>query len=916
MSAETTDSVPRSACRRALAVLLSSLIATTTPLWAQYGRIAGQVVEAKTKQALPGANILLLGTTLGTTSDSTGRFYMSRVPVGTYTLQVSYPGYKSDDAAVQVQEGLITTRNFSLRRQPLPGQGVVIWGARVKSQVQALNKQFNALNIINVVASDQIGKFPDATAPEAVQRLPGMAITRDQGEGRYIQIRGGLPQMTTLMLNGEQVPTPEGYVRQPALDAVPVDILELIEVSKAITPDLDADAIGGIVNFVTKRVSDAPLFTVEGAGGYANIREEFGGSGAVTFGRRTANGKFGFLLNGSYYRRDFGSDDLEPVYRLNNAGLADDELNELQVQHYTLRRNRLGGTVNLDYRLNSHSTLYFTGIYSELQDDETRLRLRHRVGIGRKQPDGSYTGGRLRFEHKTRREDLTTMNFTAGGDHLFNQGLRLDYHLTFARSGDTPKYDEIFFEQRGVTFRPDISNPDNIQANPVAGAIARTYLFTRLEPAATYNTENTDYVSALNLTVPFNFGNQSSGSLKFGGKYRHKFKDQDVAENGYTKLSSAANITLGQGIGRPFSNEGYNPGTYPFPPFVTTNDEVTGFLNRYRASLTGGADIAQDVNDYKVTENTIAAYAMTELNFTSAFTLLPGIRFEHTSVEANGFAFDFATRVLSPLKNEKSYDKFFPMLHARYRLATRTNLRAAVTRTLVHPNFYDLVPSRRYIGDDLFLGNTELDPTTSWNFDVIFEHYNQLIGVMSAGAFYKRLSNPIFLFSTPNDSGGITTQPRNGASGTIRGIEVALQQQLKFLPPPLDGLGIYGNYTYTDSKATPLPDISGGRFPGQADHVFNAALSYEKGGFSSQISLNFIDDFVDDFGDLGQDYFIDNRTQLDFSASYRISAPVSVFAEVNNLTNRPFRLYQGTPARPLQAEYYERWGRMGVRLNL
>jgi TonB-dependent receptor len=881
---------------------------STTTLWAQYGRIAGQVVEAETNQALPGANIVLLGTTWGAAADSKGRFHLSRVPAGTYTLQVRILGYQSDTATVQVQDDRITTRNFSLRSQALPFQEMVVWGMRAKGQAQALNRQLNASNIINIVATDQMGKFPDATAPDAIQRLPGVAVTRDQGEARYLQIRGGAPQMTAVLFNGESVPSPEGDVRQIALDAVPVDVLESIEVSKAILPDMEADAIGGMVNLITKRAPDALLFTVEGASGYAQIREEVGGNGAVTFGRRIANGKFGFLLNGSYYRRDFGSDDLEPVYNLNGAGLADDALNELQVRHYTLRRNRLGGTLNLDYRPNSNSTLYLNGIYSELQDDERRLRLRHRV-----------SNRRLEFVHKTRLEELTTMNFTAGGDHLFSKGLRLDYHLTFARSGEnTPRDDEIFFRQGSVTFSPNISDPDNIQANPAPGTIGGTYRFNSIEPATSI-TENTDYVGALNLTVPFNFGRRSSGSLKFGGKYRHKFKDQDVVENAYALASGAANIILGQGIGQPFSNEGYNPGNYPFPPFVTTDDEVTGFLNRYRASLNGGAVIEQDVNDYEVTENTIAAYAMTELNFTPTFALLPGIRFERTNVDANGFAFDPDTEVLSPSKNEKSYNKFFPMLHARYRLTERTNLRAAITRALVRPNFYDLVPYRIRDGEDFSLGNTALDPTTSWNFDVIFEHYDRLIGVMSVGAFYKRLSDPIFIFTTRNNLGGGTSQPQNGESGTIRGIEVALQQQLKFLPGFLNGLGVYGNYTFTDSDAK-LPSGDEGRFPGQAQHVVNTALSYEKGGFSGQISLNFIDDFVDEFGgnvgDRAEDVFIDNRTQLDFSVSYRFSALMSVFAEVNNLTNQPFRLYQGTPARPLQAEYYERWGRMGLRLNL
>lgn len=877
-------------------------------LLAQSGRLNGVIKARENNAVLPGAIVMIPGSTLGASSDSKGRYQIDRVPAGNHTLEVRYLGYRTVAVQISLAAGQTVSQNFTLDNEELLGEEVTVWGIRAKSQAEALTKQMNALNIVNVVATDQMGKFPDATAPDAIQRLPGVAVTRDQGEARYLQIRGGSPQMTAVLFNGESVPSPEGDVRQIALDAVPVDVLESIEVAKAILPNMDADAVGGLVNLVTKRAPEARSFTIESAGGYAAIRENFGGSGALTYGQRSADGKFGFLINGSYYRRDFGSDDLEPAYNLNDEGLADDELEELQVRHYSLRRNRLGGTASLDYRLSENSSLYLTGIYSRLDDDEQRLRLVHKVA-----------DGELEFLHKSRLEKLTTMNLTLGGDHLFQRGLRLDYHFTLARSGeDTPNDDEIAFVQGEVAFNPNISDPDNIQANPAAGAINGTYEFNEIEPATSL-TKNTDYVGALNLTVPFRFGSQGSGNLKFGGKYRHKLKDQDVVERAFELVDGAESLILGQGLGQRFDNSGYNPGVYPFPPFATSDEEVKNFTARYRAVLDGGEVLEAGVNDYEVTENTLAAYAMTELHFTPSFTFLPGVRFERTSVKADAFAFDPDAETLSPAKNEKEYSRVFPMVHARLRLAARTNLRAAVTRALVRPNFYDLVPYRLRDDSDLQLGNTALDPATSWNADVIFEHYNQLIGVMSVGAFYKNLQDPIFVFTSDNELGGETSQPRNGKSGTIRGIEVALQQQLKFLPGALNGLGAYANYTFTDSDAK-LPGGRQGRFPGQAQHVVNAAVSYERHGLFGQLSLNFIDDFVDEFGgnvgDRAEDVFVAGRTQLDFSASYRFSQPLVIFAEVNNLTNQPFRLYQGSSARPIQAEYYERWGRLGIRFSL
>ena len=430
---------------------------------------------------LPGANIVIKGTTLGAASDIQGKYVIPRVPVGSYTVEVTYIGYASVTTEVSVGSGERVVQNFSLQQTSVAGEEVVVWGARAKGQALALNQQKNAPNIKNIVASDQMGRFPDASAPEAVQRIPGISVQRDMGEGRYIQIRGGSPRMTSVTFNGERIPSPEGDDRQIALDAVPVDILESIEVSKAITPDMDADAIGGSVNLVTKRAPDNQLFQIESAGGYAPIREKFSPNGSMTYGNRFADGKLGLLLSASASRRNFGADDIEPDYELEDPGLADDQLIELQVRHYTLWRARLGGTAMLDYKLNANSFLYFNGIYTELQDDEQRRRLIQNV-----------EDGELEFTHKSRLEKLRSMNLTAGGEHLFGSGYQLDYHLTITQSDEeTPHDQEIVFLQEDVTFNPNISNPDNIRANPGAGFVNGTYVFDGFEPASS-NTKDTD----------------------------------------------------------------------------------------------------------------------------------------------------------------------------------------------------------------------------------------------------------------------------------------------------------------------------------------------------------------------------------------------------------------------------------------
>lgn len=900
---------------RSLVVLLLGLIAAgllaPRPLTAQgSGRVHGRVTEEETGRPLDGARVQLLRSTLVAVTDVNGRYVLPRVPAGSDTLEVAYIGRQRQSAAVQVAAGQNVEVDFTLPVSAVVLQELQVLGVRAKNQAEALSRQQNAANIQNIVASDQMGRFPDPSAPDAVQRLPGVAVERDQGEGRYIQIRGGSSQNTQVTFNGTEVPSPESEIRQVELDAVPVDILESIEVSKAITPDMDADAIGGSVNLVTKKAPDQTLFSAEAAGGYAPIRDDFSGNGALTYGTRMADGKFGFLLSGSFSRRNFGSDDVEPEFDIGDEPLDDDALEALDLRHYSLWRERTGATASLDYRLSPSSNLYVTGIFSELADEEQRRRLVNAV-----------SDGELEFLHKNRLEEARTYNVTVGGDQLTPGGIGIDYRLTWSRSvQDTPYDNEISFIQEDVAFSPDISDPELVQANPADGTVGGTYLFDAVGRASSF-TANTDKVAALNLTIPYGLGRQATGSFRFGGKYRQKDKYQDVTEEEFELTDEADDIVLGDQAGSGFDSDDYLDGDYEYVPVSTTPGELIEFPDRFASSLDGGPLVELGTNDYDIDERVIALYGMTELNLTPDFMLLPGVRFEHTRFRGSGFSFDPESETLSPQVGEKSYGRVFPALHSRYRVTPQTNIRAAFTTAMARPNFIDLVPFRLVDDEDISLGNPELDPTLSRNFDLLVEHYDSRIGVISAGVFYKRLSDPIFLFVEDNELGGETTQPRNGDDGDIFGVELAVQQQLRMLPTPFDGLGVYANYTYTRSETT-LPGGREARLQGQSPHVFNTALSYERGPFSGQVSLNFHDDYILEYGgDEGtpeerlEDIYVGDHLQLDLSANVRVTQTTAAFFELVNLTNEPFRLYQGVEERPRQREFYRTWGRFGFRFT-
>jgi TonB-dependent receptor len=375
-------------------------------------------------------------------------------------------------------------------------------------------------------------------------------------------------------------------------------------------------------------------------------------------------------------------------------------------------------------------------------------------------------------------------------------------------------------------------------------------------------------------------------------------------------------LFLGQGIGSPFDFSDFQPGSeYGFVPNSTTPGEVKNFVSDRSGQLESEANIEADSEDFDLDERVIGGYVMTELNLSEAFMIMPGVRYEYTDAEANGYNWDSEAETLTPTTSDNSYGNIFPHLHMRYRLSEQTNLRAAYSSAIARPGYFSLVPYRIRDDEDLEIGNPDLDPTTSNNLDLLVEHYDSRIGVLSAGVFYKSISDPIFTFVDENSFGGDTEQPRNGESGNILGFELSAQQQLNFLPGALGGLGIYANYTFTDSEGT-LPDGRTANLAGQADHAFNMALSYERGGFSGQLGFNFRDSYIDAYGDEeAEDEFVGGRHQVDLSASYRVNQRGTIYMELLNLTNQPFVLYQGFEERERQREFYRAWGTIGIRIN-
>jgi TonB-dependent receptor len=875
------------------------------------GTVVGRVTDAEARP-LVAAEVRVEGTALRAVTDRTGTFRIVNLPVGSHILRAEAMGYETGEAAVQIEEGTATVQNFSLRPAPLLLEGLEITGQR-RGQAAALQQQRTADNIKTVVSSEFMGRFPDPNAAEAIQRLPGVSVFRDQGEGRYVLIRGSAPALSSMTINGERIPSPEGDVRYVALDVIPADLLAGIEVSKTLTPDQDADAIGGSVNLVTKSpVRGLSLFDLTLAGGYNQLTSDHIQQFAGTFARRFgADEKWGLILGGSWYNTNRGSDNIEFDWD-------DQDLEELQLRDYIVNRERRGITGTLDYQFDDQvSRLYLQGIWNDFSDQEFRRRTTLAL-----------LDGEAERELKDRLEIQKIMSLAGGGSQLLGSA-RLDYRMSYSYAEESePKARYPVFVAEDLDFTVDRSDPDRPRYSETTGRLTdySAFEFDGYELNDNRSTDR-DFTTSLDFTVPYGLGSLPA-SLRLGGKARIKKKDREDNLTIYDGFDG--DYVLSDVVGG-FEDKGFFKGgckgCYELGRIADGKKSWEFFqANRSLFELDGdGTRADSDAEDFDADENVFAGYVMTTVD-AGRWRFIPGVRVEYTDLSYRGnevtFDEDGDYESTRPVSETNSYVHVLPGLNMRLRLDERTNVRAALTRSLARPNYWDLVPYRLVSreDDELELGNPDLDVTTSTNVDLLFERYFQSIGLFSAGVFYKRLSDYIYesiydVTSGPY-AGYEAVQPVNGGNATLWGLEFAFNQQLTFLPGALSGLGIYANYTWTDSEAEIIGRASGNRLPGQAKHIANLSLSYEKYGFTGRLALNHFGEFIDEVGDEpSEDRIHDARSQLDLSMAYTLGRNAQLFLEVINLTDECFCFYRGDPSRPEQKEYYSRWGHLGIKLT-
>jgi TonB-dependent receptor len=804
---------------------------------------------------------------------------------------VTFVGLADQTIAVSVESNRTAKLDVTMQIGTFTGEVTVTGDPILAGQAQALSEQKVAPNIVNVVSSEQIEFFPDTNAAEATQRVPGLFIERDQGEGRYVQIRGTSAYLNRTQIDGEVIPAPEGDLRQVALDVIPADVLETMRVSKALTPDQDADAIGGIVNLEFK---DAPARQVLNAtlgGYYGDLRDGDGIQAGVSWGNRFADDAFGVLLSASYTditrnTENFEAEDYE-----------DGVPEEFQTRDYNVNRERLGVVAAFDWRATDSSTYRIKGIYNEFADQEYRRRAVYLLG-----------DGEIERELKDRFEEQKIWNAYFNGENIFGNGAMLSYRASIAHSEETePTANYPVFIQEDVEFDPAYEG-GWFQPNPLNEDIDE-FILDEIETNDNMTEEDT-FIARIDYSQPF-----ATGKWTVGAKYRGSEKKTDAE---VFKWEIDEDLILSD-----YRDRNYHEGPIVQDQYIAGPNTAPGAVNDILAlpGIEGEKDLEEDTSDFEAKEDIYAAYGMTEIYLSDSIMLLPGIRYEYTDGTYDAFEFDEEEEVLIPVSGTNSYGEFLPNIHLRWAIDNQTNLRAAVTRTLGRPNYEEVVP-RSVINSDereIERGNAELDPTTSWNVDVMFERYFTTVGVVSGGVFYKDLQDVIFPYVFEEIRDGDRWQifqPLNGDNATLWGFELAYQNQFRNLPSPWDGFGFFINYTWTDSEAS-LPERNDIPLPGQAEQVGNIAISYEKGFFSGILTYNVRDKFIENVADdPSEDEWVDEHAQLDFQAQFRIGDRWSIFTQFYNLTDEPYRRFVGDPDTPLQEEYYSWWGLLGVKFRL
>jgi TonB-dependent receptor len=1001
-----------------LVVLISSVAFSQSVL-------KGTVTDATTGDPLIGANVVLVGTSLGAATDLYGSYRIVGIPAGGYTVRVSYVGYEAQKFTITISEKEHTL-DVKLSPEAIEGEVVEVYG-QLRGQMAAINQQITSQTIVNVVSEEKIKELPDANAAEAIGRLPGVSVIRSGGEATKVVLRGLSSKFSNITVDGVRIPPTDAYTREVDLSTISQGSLAGIELYKTLTPDQDGDAIAGTVNLKTKKAPSEREITLDVKGDYNHLMNSLKQYDVMLrYGERFFDDVMGIQIQGNIERKIRSSESIAYGYaETRSAELPTNDpnpdvywLNNFNVYFNDEVRKRSGAQVILDVNTPDEGNIKLSAVYSGTNRDI--------MSYNRQYPT-TLASAYFDFIYRYRELDINTVNSSLQGqNHLL--GFTVDWNASYAHSRTENPYDYQlrFTDPSGGSIPPAKDHPE-INIIPYAStnysaAACSTALFRGME---NFEKERT---ASINLLRKYAVSEAISGEFKFGGKYKTRdrwFDSFELYDNAYLHSFYFNNVdgtpkayqgtrfedyVVNRSSQRPALTDFYDElktrkvmDLYTMAPLIEVDALKEWYeLNKngaYGGNLEYSSSAIPELMDYSITERVSSGYVMNTLNYGQSISFLLGARIEkddndyYAKYAAGGVATGVMPTV-APGAMRDSTAKFsktivLPNAQLTVRPTDYLTLRLVAYKALARPD-YNLRLPRFYIqGNAVEVGNPNLKNIEAWNFEINTQIYENKLGLISASVFYKRIDNLIhdmedILLSGNANQGSVfdsvmttygmhwntnpslaplmiygshtLSAPYNSKDPSYAyGAEFEHQFNLNawHIPAWLRNITLTYNFSITRSETnilirytkvdtlwsyrvnprtgdttwvmsteqTFLPKTVKRQSEGQPKFYGNIALGYDIKGFSARLSVFYQDKYVEQYSEKGNaDEIVDSFTKWDLSLKQVITNYLSVFVNVNNLTNIKETKSRVNNIRgwnlPRSAEFYGTTIDFGVRVSL
>ncbi len=786
-----------------LSIAVASVLCLSSLISAQStsGVVTGRTTD-RAGAVLQGARVNLEPGGQSTVTNNQGEFKFLNVDAGAQKLTVSFVGFAPYSSDINVAAGQTTRADATLEVSGKTEE-LLVTADRPHGEAEAINRQRTAENILQVLPAEVITSLPNANVADALGRLPSVTLERDEGEGKYVQIRGTEPRYSNVTVDGVNVASPEN-VRQIKLDIIPSDLVESVEINKTLLASGDGDAIGGSVNLRTKSAGEQPTLSIFGLGGYNPIingvhNSQYG----VTAGKRFGSAKkLGILFGATYDYNGRGIDDLEPSPQTttcspgncanpgaNAADFANYSGPGLREYRYDRSRWGFGGT--FDYKFSDSANIYAHLLYSHFNNFGDRWE--YNLGVNsfttsalQGGPDGSAS-----FDAQIRRPVQTIGNLALGGQNYAGRSV-FTWELSGARASTEDKgYTTSNFGPiddnsplNNVVYRIDVSNPYRPKF-PVQNGVniydTKQYFLQNLDYNKTYSPQ-LNLQAGASYAYNYRLGSHF-GVFEVGGKFRNAHKFQE-ANDIYYNANDPASLPFDR-FSNTFRNNDYYGNSYQYGPTVDYNKILAVFRGTPGAfSVNQSRTFSRNTpQTYDLVERVSAGYFQNSISF-GRFRFYTGLRFEGTDEGIRGTLVEGTNAI--PVKRQSGYIDPLPSIQVKYTLSTDSSLRLAYGRGVARPNFSDLVPGGTITDtrNRISAGNLDLKSTYANNYDLLYERYLNPLGIITAGFFYKDIQQPIYSVSSPVTSGTFAgyTQvgPVNGTNAKLYGFEFG--QPTRILP--------------------------------------------------------------------------------------------------------------------------------------